>query len=166
MIKDEKAPLLLACTDYLYSIYKQTSSYNNVYDQHLGGDPEFKVKTSLHQDSWNLVAPHFKKNESDMILKFKELYHTQKTSYETSDILRAVLSGTVDTLFIENDNDIFGTFDLKTNRVTINESKEISNTSLTNLAALATFRQGGKVFSLPTEDMPVKNSNLNAIFRY
>ena len=165
-IENQNAPLLLACTDYLYSIYKQASSYKNVYNQHLGGDPEFKVKTSLHQDSWNLVAPHFKKNESDMIMKFKELYHTQKTSYETSDILRAALSGTMDTLFIENDNDIFGTFDLKTNRVTINESKEISNTSLTNLAALETFRRGGKVFSLPAEDMPVKNSNLNAIFRY
>jgi len=166
VIENQNAPLMLACTDYLYSIYKQTSSYKNIYAQYLGGDSEFKVKTSLHQDSWNLIEAHFKKNEGDMILKFKELYHTQKTSYETGDILRAALNGTVDTLFIENDNDIFGTFDLKTNRVTIDVSKEISNTSLTNLAALETFRQGGKVFFLPAEDMPVKNSNLNAIFRY
>ena len=101
-----------------------------------------------------------------MILKFKELYHTQKTSYETGNILSAALNGIVDTLFIENEKDIFGTFDLKTNRVIIDKSKNISNTSLTNLAAIETFRQGGKVFLLSAEDMPVKNSNLNAIFRY
>ena len=165
-IENQNAPLLLACTDYLYSIYKQTSSYKNIYDQHLGGDPEFKVKTSLHQDSWSLIEPYFKKIESDMILKFKDLYHTQKTSYETGNIISAALNGTVDTLFIENDNDIFGTFDLNTNRATIDKSKDISNTSLTNLAALETFKQGGKVFFLPAEDMPVKNCNLNAIFRY
>lgn len=165
-IENQNAPLLLACTDYLYSIYKQTSSYKNVYDKHLGGDPEFKVKTSLHQDSWDLIEPHFKKLKSDMIRKFKELYHTQKTSYETGNILSAALNGTVDTLFIENEKDIFGTFNLKTNRVIIDKSKDISNASLTNLAALETFRQGGKVFFLPAEDMPVKNSNLNAIFRY
>ncbi|MDO1513937.1 hypothetical protein Q2T41_14850 [Maribacter confluentis] len=165
-IENQNAPLLLACTDYLYSIYKETSTYKNVYDGHLGGDPEFKVKTSLHQDSWNLIEPHFTKIESEMILKFKELYHTQKTSYEIGDILSAALNGTVDTLFIENDTDIFGTFDITSNKVRIDESKEISNTSLTNLAALETLKKGGKVFFLPTEDMPVENSNLNAIFRY
>ncbi|WP_282049573.1 hypothetical protein [Maribacter aquivivus] len=165
-IENQNAPLLLACTDYLYSIYKEISTYKNVYDAHLGGDPEFKVKTSLHQDSWNLIAPYFKKYESEMIQKFKDLSYSQKTSYEIGEILRATFQGTVEVLFVENETDVFGSFNLKTNRVTVEKSKDISNTSLTNLAALECYKRGGKVFLLPAEHMPMKNSNLNAIFRY
>ncbi|MGO4917972.1 baeRF7 domain-containing protein [Maribacter spongiicola] len=165
-IENQNAPLLLACTDYLYSIYKETSTYKNVYDGHLGGDPEFKVKTSLHQDSWELIEPYFKILESEMIQKFKDLSYSQKTSYEIGEILRATFQGTVEVLFVENESDVFGTFNLKTNRVTVEKSKDISNTSLTNLAALECYKRGGKVFLLHAEHMPMKNSNLNAIFRY
>ena len=100
------------------------------------------------------------------INKFKELYHTQKTSYEVDAIVSAALNGRIDTLFVKEDSDVFGIYDKKNNEVSIAEKHEINNVSLTNLAAMQTFEQGGEVYFLPPEQMPVKESPLNAVFRY
>lgn len=165
-IADKNAPLVLACVDYLFDLYKQASTYPELYQENIGGDPEFKVKTSLHQASWDLMEPHFAKPLAEKLTQFKELYHTQKTSYEIDDIINAALNGKVDTLFIENDIDLFGIYDYESNKVTIDDQQETYNTSLTNLAALETFRQGGQVYFLNSEEMPVTGSSMNALFRF
>jgi len=165
-IVDQNAPLVLACTDYLLDLYRETSTYPNVYDTNVSGDPEFKVKTSLHQASWVLMESYFKRKQTEKVTQFNERYHTQKTSYEIDDILNAALNGRVDTLFIQNDTDIYGIYDMENNEVTIDDHQEIYNTSLTNLAATETFRQGGNVYFLSSDELPVKGNSMNAIFRY
>ncbi|MCK5441719.1 MAG: hypothetical protein KAJ23_07505 [Maribacter sp.] len=166
VIVDQNAPLVLACTDYLLNLYRETSTYPNVYDTNVSGDPEFKVKTSLHQASWVLMESYFKRTQTEKVTQFNERYHTQKTSYEIDDILNAALNGRVDTLFIQNDTDIYGICDMENNEVTIDDQEEIYNTSLTNLAAMETFRQGGNVYFLSSDEMPVKGNSMNALFRY
>jgi len=165
-IAHKNVPLVLACVDHLVEVYKEASTYPELYQENVGGDPEFKKKTSLHQASWDLIETHFTKTRTEKLHQFKELYHTQKTSYEIDDILQAALNGRVDTLFIADGDDIFGTYEMENNEVTIDDKHELSNTSLTNLAAMETFRQGGKVYSLPSNEMTVKESSMNAVFRY
>ncbi|WP_273568069.1 hypothetical protein [Maribacter halichondriae] len=165
-ITHKNVPLVLACVDHLVEVYKEASTYPELYHENVGGDPEFKVKTSLHQASWDLMESYFTKSQTEKALQFTELYHTQKTSYEIDDILHAALNGRVDTLFIADGDDIFGRYEMENNEVIIDYKHELNNTSLTNLAAMETFRQGGKVYSLPSNEMPVKESSMNAIFRY
>jgi len=158
--------LILVCVDYLFDIYKEASTYPELHHENIGGNPEFKVKTGLHQASWDLMETHFTKSQTEKILQFTELYHTQKTSYEIDDILNAALSGRVDTLFIADEDDIFGIYEMENNEVVIDDKQELSNTSLTNLAGMETFRRGGKVYILSSNEMPVKESSMNAVFRY
>ena len=166
LISDPKAPLVLSCTDRLYALYAKVNSHSNFYDKHLPGDPEFKKDDEKHQESWGLVAEYFKQPQYNKIDKFNELYHTPKTSYEFNVIVEAALNGKIDTLFIEKDTDVFGVYDKENNTVSIDVKHEIHNASLTNLAALQTFDQGGQVYFLSAEKMPVKESSMNAIFRY
>ena len=165
-IAHKNVPLVLVCVDHLFDIYKEASTYPELYHKNLGGDPEFRVKTGLHQASWDLLETHFTKPQTEKALQFTELYHTQKTSYEIDDILNAALNGKVDTLFIVEGDDIFGTYEIEKNKVVIDDKKEMSNTSLTNMAAMETFKRGGKVYILPSDEMPVKESPMNAVFRY
>ncbi len=166
MVSDSQAPLVLSCTNRLYALYAEANTYHNLYDKFLPGDPEFKKDDERHRESWLLVEEYFKKPLFNKINKFKELYHTQKTSYEVDAIVSAALNGRIDTLFVKEDSDVFGIYDKKNNEVSIAEKHEINNVSLTNLAAMQTFEQGGEVYFLPPEQMPVKESPLNAIFRY
>ena len=163
---DSKAPLVLSCIDRLYALYAEANTYHNLYDKHLSGDPEFKKDDKRHQESWMLVEEYFQRPQFNKINKFKELFHTQKTSYEIDAIVNAALNGKIDTLFIEEGGDVFGIYDKKDNEVSIDEKHEINNVSLANLAAVQTFEQGGEVYFLPPEQMPVKESPMNAVFRY
>ncbi|QXP58313.1 hypothetical protein [Olleya sp. HaHaR_3_96] len=166
LIDNRKAPLLLACTDQLYPLYKEASLYPNLYKNHLNGDPEFKNKTLMHQESWSLMQDYFNATKKDKIDLFTELYNTQKVSYSPSEIISAAIHGKIDTLFVKKGTDLFGIYYNINNSVRLDESKEITNTSLLNLACMQTFLQGGNVFELDPEHMPIKEQPINAIFRY
>jgi hypothetical protein len=112
------------------------------------------------------MESHFIKPQTEKASQFNELYHKHKTSYEIDDILLAALNGRVDTLFIAEGDDIFGTYEMENNEVSIDQKHEINNASLTNLAAMETFRQGRKVYMLSSNEMPLKESSMNAVFRY
>lgn len=163
---DSKAPLVLSCTDRLYAMYAEANTHHNLYDKHLPGDPEYKKDDERHRESWALVEEYFRRPQFNKINNFNELYHTNKTSYEIDVIVNAAINGKIDTLFIEEGGDVFGIYDKKDNEVAIDQKNEINNVSLTNLAALLTFEQGGEVYFLPPEQMPVKESPMNAVFRF
>ncbi len=166
VVAHKKAPLVLACVDYLYDLYKEAGTYPEIFGKHVGGDPEFKNKKSLHRESWQTVENHFMGTQLEKIDRFKELYATQKTSYELETIVPAAWHGTIDTLFVDKTMEVHGTYDLETNEVSVERNPGLSNTSLTHMAALETFDKGGQVYFLPPEEMPVKGSPLNALFRY
>ncbi|MEP0134435.1 MAG: hypothetical protein ABJJ25_13020 [Eudoraea sp.] len=166
IVSDSQAPLVLSCTDRLYALYTEANTHHNLFDKHLPGDPEYKKDDERHRESWVLVEEYFQHSQFDKINEFNEQYHTKKTSYELDVIVNAALNGKIDTLFIEEGGNVFGIYDKKDNEVSIDEKHEINNVSLTNLAALQTFKQGGSVYFLPSEQMPVKESSMNAVFRY
>jgi len=166
LITDGKAPLVLACSSPLYSIYKEANSYPNLYEKYMNGDPEFKNKKKMHQQSWELMQDYFKKTKKYKLDIFTELYHTPKISYDPSEIIPAAINGKIDTLFVKKGADLFGVYNKENNRVRFDDSKELTNASLLNLASIYTFMQRGNVYELDPKEMPVKEQPINAIFRY
>lgn len=166
IIFNKKAPLILACANPLFGLYKEANTYPNLFENYIAGDSEFKNKTKLHQESWKLVHPYFEKTKEDKLLQYKELYHTPKTSYQISEIVPAAINGKIDTLFVQTGEDEFGIFDQQTNRVLFRKETDLNNASLTDLCAVNTFLQGGKVFFLASEKMPDQGQIMNALLRY
>ncbi|MFO7673510.1 MAG: hypothetical protein R6V74_07375 [Lutibacter sp.] len=166
IISNKKAPLIIACADPIFGLYKEANTYPNLLENYIAGDSEFKNKTKLHKKSWKLVHPYFNKLKENKLLQYKELYHTPKTSYQISEIVPAAINGKIDTLFIENGKDEFGVFNLQTNRLMIRKKTELNNASLSDLSAVSTFLQGGKVYFLTSEEMPDAGHPMNALLRY
>ncbi len=165
-IGNQNVPLVLACTDYLAHVYKETNSYPRLVAANISGDPEFKAKGDLHMESLSVMEGYFEETQNEKAELFDKARHTAKVSTIIDDIIKAALHGKVDTLFIAEGTDVFGTYNAKENRVTLQDQRDPHNISLTNLAAMETFRQGGKVYFLPLAKMPVKESSINALFRY
>ena len=166
VVADQNAPLVLACVDSLYDMYKKVTTHPNLYHKNVGGDPEFKEKKSLHQESWTLIEPYFQKTKKAKLERYNELYHSEKTSSEIHIIRPAAMNGTIDTLFIVADQDVFGLFDKEKGKVIHDDKRLPQNLSLTNKAALDTYLQGGKVYLQDADTMPIKESIMSAIFRY
>lgn len=166
VVTDRKAPIVLFCSNGFYGLYAKVNSHQNLFKDYLSGDPEFQNNAERHQASWSLVAPYFKERKMEKITRFKEAYHTQKTSYEMKVIMGAALSGRIETLFVAENADVFGIYDQDDQEVIEEPQHTLQNTSLINLAALQTYGQGGNVYFLPKDEMPVKESLMNAIFRF
>ena len=109
VITNKKAPLIIAGTDALFNIYQQTNTYPNLYKTNISGDSEFINKNLLLANSWEFIKPYFEEDQNMRIKQFSELYNTPKTSYETSDIILSSFDGKIETLFIENGEDFYGT---------------------------------------------------------
>jgi hypothetical protein len=107
---DQTTPLVVACLDYHFPIYKEANSYKNLYPQHISGNPADMDSLELHERAWILMKSHFNRKRKDKKLLFRELQESGKTSSNPNEILEAAQQGKVDTLFIEKNGDIYGPF--------------------------------------------------------
>jgi hypothetical protein len=165
LISDKEVPLVLACLDQYYPIYKEITGYNNLFDEFISGNPDDEYLTLLHEKAWLVIKKFFQKNRTKKVNEFQNLLNSGKVSSETNDIICAAVEGRVDTLFIQVSNEIYGLYD-KENRTLIIDQIKNGNVSLTNLAAVKSFAQGAEVYLVSSDEMPLKGSAMNAIFRY
>ena len=166
VIKKKSTPLVLACIDWLYPIYKDVNTYPNLYPKHLSGDPEYTSQSELKDNAWSILSDYYTANRSQKIELYSEISHTSKASHQISDIIPAASQGRIDTLFIRKGDKVYGTYNAKNNCVILDSAKDEINISLINLAAKDTLLQGGQIFMLDKEDIPFKKRPLNAIFRF
>ncbi|MDT0643979.1 hypothetical protein RM553_14165 [Zunongwangia sp. F363] len=165
VLKDENVPLVVACQDYLFPIYKEANSYKNLYEQVIPGNPSDTNMLGLHDKALKVMEPQLEKEKRNKLATFSEL-PPEKTSTEIHDIIPAAFEGKIDTLFLENRAEVWGTYDEENRKVETKEEQSDDATSLMNLAAAKVVETGGSVFLIESAFMPEKASKLNAIYRY
>lgn len=166
ILNNEQVPLVVACQDYLFPIYKEANTYKNLYEECIPGNPsDYQNMFALHGAAVNVLEPYFARERYKKMTQFKEL-NPGRTSVQVTDILPAVFEGKVDTLFLENREEIWGRYDQEMRKVIIEDEQHTQNTSLMNLAAKKTIQEGGSVFLMEGAFMPDKSSKMNAVFRY
>lgn len=167
LLKDEKTPLIIASQDYLFDIYKEVNTYSNLYDKNINTNLKVTNILDLHELAWEKISPIFDQKRKDKIARFLEVQGTGKTAIGIERILPKAFQGKIDTLFCENLADIFGSYKLENDTVSVTETEENDTTiSLMNLAAIKTFLTGGNVYLLDKETMPNQHSKINALYRY
>ena len=101
-----------------------------------------------------------------IIDQFLQFLGTEKASSNIKEILPAAIQGKVDTLFLEENVEIFGIYNALTQETQIKEEFKEPNVSLMNLVAIKVFEQGGVVYLMKKEDMPDGLSKINALYSY
>ncbi len=162
----DNLPLIVACQDYLFPIYKDANTYNHLIDDVVSGNPNDYDMLGLHEKALKVAEPHLNKVRDEKMEKYKELSKTENTTSAVSDIIPAIYQGKVDTLFIENRAELWGEYNEDKMKVNFSDNKENGNVSLLNLAAKKTIEMGGKVYLVEHQFMPEKESKMNALFRF
>ena len=163
---DQKPPLVVCCLDYHFPIYQEVNSYQNLFLQHISGNPADKDVFLLHEEAWELLQPYFSKTRQEKLDQFSKFIGTGRTSSDINEILPAALEGNVDTLFLENRADIFGIYNPSTQEINIQDTHQIPNVSLMNLVAMKVLIKGGTVYLFEKEDKPDVSTKISALFRY
>ena len=166
LLQENKLPLLVACQDYLFPIYKEANTYQNLYEEAVPGNPADSDLLGLHAKAWATIEPLFESQKRTKLKVFEEHNQTEKTSSAIHDILPAIHQGKVDTLFLETGTEVWGKYDETNMNVDLEDAQNEDNTSLSNWAAKKVLGQGGMVFLVNGEQLPQKGSKMHAIYRY
>ncbi|MGB7787035.1 MAG: hypothetical protein WBL27_13110 [Salinimicrobium sp.] len=166
VLRDEKVPLVVACQDYLFPIYQEANSYKDLYPKSIPGNPQdYDNMLDLHSAALEVLKPYFDKEKDEKVKEFQEM-NPSRTSSMVTEILPAIYEGKVDTLFLQNREDIWGKYNEPMASVEVNDNPDSGNVSLMNLAAIKVIEQGGNVYLIEDQFMPDKSSKMNAVFRY
>jgi len=166
ILREEEDPLIVACVDYLFPIYKKANSYKNIEDTHLSGNFEDNDVSVLKEEAWKIIKKKFVKNLDMQKDRVSQFLGKNKASDKIDKIVHASISGQTEVLFLKENREVWGTYNKKDGSVKVNQVREVGDMGLCNLAAVKTIENGGKVYLLKEEDMPIEESPTNAVFRY
>ena len=166
LLKNENAPLILACVDHYQPVYAEITNYTNLFNKNIKGNHEEKDPLSIHKMAWSLVKDYVLKQRKSVAKLLMDYSSSVRTSFDLNDIIPAAIDGKIEVLFIQNNRDKFGLYDLVNRSLIIDENVKANQASLYNLAALQTWIQGGRVYLVDQDEMPFQHTSINALFRY
>ncbi len=164
-LRQENAPLVLACVDHLYPIYKEANTYAHLVEDHVSGNPDEWTPKTLHERAWPIVEPIFQQTRLEAAKQYKNLTDSEQASKDIRTIVPAAHYGRVDTLFVALGEQQWGAFDPQTNRIDLQAAPDPQNEDLLDAATVQTILNGGTVYAVEPENVP-DQVPLAAIFRY
>lgn len=163
VLNGQTAPLVLAGVDYLHPIYKKVNSYNNIVDEGITGNPDQLSADQIHEQAWEIVAPHFQKNEQDARAKFEKLQGTGKASDKLHDVWNASIEQKIETLFVDRKAHEWGS--IQNSSFEVHADRKENSIELLDHIAMQTLHSGGNVYAVDSSEMP-GSDKLAAVYRY
>ena len=164
-VRDERVPLVLAGVDYLHPIYKEVNTYPHLMDEGIAGNPERLSAGELHELTWTIVKPYLQKAQQEAVNRYKEFASSGRSSNRVRKIILAASHGRIELLFIVPDFQQWGTFDPSTDEIHLHKREKTGDEDLFEFTAIRTLLNGGIVYVVEPENMPVTDP-LAAVFRY
>jgi hypothetical protein len=154
VLREEKAPLVLAAVEYFLPIYREASSYTQLLDKAIEGNPDRLSQKELHDRAWAIVEPHFQEALQQAIGLYHQVTRTGRATSDVKQVVPAAYRGEVQTAFVALGKHLWGTLDPGTSAVSLHEHRQPGDEDLLNFTAIHTLRHGNTVYVLRTEDLP------------
>jgi hypothetical protein len=154
VLREERAPLVLAAVDYLVPIYREANTYPHLLEKWVEGNPDHITAKELHDRAWALVAPHFREELRRAVGVHHQASAAGKATADPRQAVPAACRGEVETLFVAEGRHLWGKMDTDTSQAELHDRAEAGDEDLLNLAALQTLRHGNAVFVLPPDGVP------------
>lgn len=148
------APLILAATEPLLSIYRGKTHYGHVVDESLAGWPGRKTDLDLALAAKDMIGRIRDKRVRELLDVYEELEPVGRTVAGVEGLIPAAASGMVQYLFADKNAVRWGFVDGSGNPKVV-ESQEAWAEDLINRAAIETLANGGHVIELDAETAPL-----------
>ncbi|MDJ0941774.1 MAG: hypothetical protein QNJ00_18560 [Woeseiaceae bacterium] len=159
-------PLVVAGVSYLQPIFREATSYRQLVDEGIDGNPDEFSAAEIHSKAWPLVEPLLDAPRRDVLRRLGAAWGSGQVADDIATILGAAYDGRVEALLVDLESDILGTFDTKTREtVTGSDAPESGSNDLTGLAASFTYARGGEIYAASKEEIP-DGRPIAALLRY
>ncbi len=133
--------------------------------QGVEGNPDDLRDEELHTKAWPLIEPYFMKTQNEAANRYKDLSNTDQVTTDLEQAFLAAYQGRVELAFTVEDYQVWGHYDVDTNKVHIHTTFQTGDEDLLNLISMYTLKNGGAVFVVEPEKMPAK-APLAVILRF
>lgn len=154
VLREERAPLVLAAVNYFLPIYREANTYPNLLEKGIEGNPDRLPERELHDRAWAIVEPYFQESLRRTLGLYHRLGRTGKATSEAKRIIPAAYRGEVETVFVAQGKHLWGILDGDSNEVSLHEQPQPGDEELLNFTTIHALRRGNTVYVLPVEDMP------------
>jgi hypothetical protein len=165
LLREEKAPLVLAGVEFLFPIYRKANTYPYLASEGLPGNPEELENEDLQTRAWPLVEHYYHKAEQEALTYFGPFYGTGRTTHDIIQAAPAAYNGQVEILFLAAGAEQPGSFDPASNEVRVHGEIEPGGEDLYDFAAVQTLLNGGAVYMMAADQIP-GGEPLAALLRY
>jgi hypothetical protein len=119
----------------------------------------------FNDDKENQLLKKFRKKRLRIARTFRSLSTGHNVSADPNEIVAAAIDGKVRILFIERSKDLYGLYDSVNRSLIVDKENRANQDSLYNMAAVQTWSKGGEVYLADKNEMPLKGSSINALFK-
>ncbi len=165
ILREQKAPLVLAGVEYLFPIYQDANTYAYLTEKGLPGNPEEISGEDLQTRCWPLVEHYFHKAEQEALTYYGPFIGTGRTTQDVSEAAPAAQNGRVEILFMAPGFEQWGRCDPETNGVHLHAQAEPGDEELYDFIAMQTIINGGSVYIMDPQKIP-EGKPLAALLRY
>lgn len=161
----DHAPLILAGTKYLTSIYRRISSYPLIWPENINLQTSNHNLGEIHLQSLKIIEEYFKVPVEEALNAYADNTTTGLTSSIPEDVVKAAYEGRISQLFIDRNAKLNGVFSEENFEAEIHTNKEENDEDLVEKIILKTILTDGDVHFLSKEEMP-SESSVAALMRY
>jgi hypothetical protein len=146
-------------------MYRDANAYSELMDESINAEPRKYSAKQLREKAWELVRERFEEAQERAVSSYARLADTERASDDVEEIVGKAYQGLVDTLLVDLDHQVWGSFDPETAEVTTHDKEESGDEDLVDLAAIYTLMHGGNTHALNADEMP-DGVSLGAVYRY
>lgn len=157
-------PVILAGTKDFQDCFREVSTLPNLAAKGIEGSPKMLGLGELHDAAEPIIRDLEAEQRAHRLARFSELGGTDLACHELYDILAAAWFGKVDTLFIRDGAQVWGTFVPGASMVT-HETPIDGDEDLLNKAAIATLESSGVAYIVAPDEKTFVGPAV-AILRY
>ncbi len=168
IIQGDETPMVVACVDYLFPIFRSVNKYKSLYGKHLSGNPDELHIHELHRGAWDLLKGLFQEHRRNALRQYDFLSSKGRTTSVHEELDESAQEGRIDTLFIQRTEHLCAV-PLSGNSGSYNnahQSEQEAPHFLMDALARATFLQGGRVYLLEEKEMPEQGVPVAASLRF
>jgi hypothetical protein len=162
VLGEDRPPLVLAGVRPLQALYRAVSTYPELLEEGIDGNPELMNPDELHRQAWALAGPELRRGAVTAVLRYRGLHGTGRTSSDAPEVRRAATEGRVETLLVAESA---CTWDAGTGPSVLRLGSAPQAEELLESTVVATLGRGGAVAVVPDADLP-EPSPIAAILRF
>lgn len=165
LLGENNAPIILAGVNYLLPMYREVATSAYLASDGVAGNPEMLSNDELHAQCLPIAREILLNSEREAVAKFQNLSGGPKSSIDLKEILSAAHAGRVETVFVADDTECWGSYDIDSDAMALSSTEDLHNSDLLDLAATQTFATGGRVYVVGAAAVP-GGEPVAAVFRF